>query len=76
MTADVTDDLQLVSSRAGLWLLSDSRAQDAQGRLIGLGYINKRAGYLRPEISSSLMLMDIHLLLYPAYVYAHVYIHV
>lgn len=70
MIADVTNDLQLVSYRAGqgLWLLSDSRAQDTQGRLIGPDYINKGADYLRPEISSSLMLMDIHLLSYPTYV--------
>lgn len=70
MIADVINDPQLVSYRgSGAWLLSDSRAQDAQGRLIGPDYINKGgAGYLRPEISSSLALMDIHLLSYPTYV--------
>lgn len=54
MIADVINDLQLVSYRraGGLAFIGLSRAQDAQGRLIGPDYINKGTGYLRSEISS------------------------
>lgn len=64
MIVDIINSSRLLRYRGRKAGSGFYQTQDAWERLIGSDYINKggEPGYLRSEIFSSLMLMDIHLL--------------